>query len=114
MKKIVVCLLSVFMAVNVFSQEKTTVYCEMVGSGLFKLRISVDYGDRSMWQGRTVITDENGNVEKFNSMIDALNYMNTKGCEFVNAYAIGNAQNGYVYHYLLKKEIDVKLETPQE
>jgi hypothetical protein len=41
---------------------------------------------------------------KFNSMIDAMNFMGTQGWEFVQAYVMtDNNQN--VRHWLLKKEI---------
>jgi hypothetical protein len=37
-------------------------------------------------------------------MIDALNFMGKGGWEFVQAYTVGNAQSGYIYHFLLKKQ----------
>ena len=39
---------------------------------------------------------------KFNSMIDALNFFNTYGYKFVNAYVI-TIGNQNVYHFLLEK-----------
>lgn len=42
---------------------------------------------------------------KFNSMIDALNYMGTQGWEFVQAYAI-TMGNTNVYHFLMKRNLE--------
>jgi len=84
-------------------------YCEIVGTqGLFstKLTIMIDYGQKTnFWKPQNnMLTSEEGKPIKFNSMIDVLNLMHSEGWEFVNAYAIGDAQKGYVYHWLLKKK----------
>jgi hypothetical protein len=99
-----------------FAQTDTTTvkpheqYCMVLAtSKLFstKVTVSVDFGqETSFWRyndGR--IKDEQGKVVNFNSVIDALNFMATKGWLFVNAYAITvSGQN--VYHYVMRKPID--------
>ena len=91
---------------------KNYVYCEILGTGsLFstKVKIDIDYGQEvSFWNQDRRLKDENGKSVKFNSMVDALNYMGTLGWEFVQAYVVtvpsmGGQQN--VYHWLLKREL---------
>lgn len=82
------------------------VYCQIVGTTkLFsrEVTIAIDYGqERSYWSDNR-LKDENGKVQSFNSMIDALNYMGVQGWEFVQAHAI-TIGNQNVYHYLLKRK----------
>jgi len=81
------------------------IYCQIVGTAkLFsrEVTISIDYGqERSFWKDNR-LKDENGKIQSFNSMVDALNYMGNQGWEFVEAYVI-TFGNQNVYHYLLKK-----------
>lgn len=49
--------------------------------------------------------DQTGKVTSFNSMVDALNYMGTKGWVFEQAYIV-TTSNQNVYHWLLKKKIE--------
>jgi len=117
MKKILFVLAFAFIGQQVFSQTVNDVpikdidvaYVQIVGYSKLmstKLNIQIDFGqETSIWTkgAKTVVRDVNGKIMKFNSMIDALNFMNNNGYEFETAYAfaIGN-QN--VYHYLLKKQ----------
>ncbi len=89
-------------------EEIEVEYIQIVGtSKLFskKVTIQIDFGQsvKFLSTGKeTQIKDVNGKLQKFNSMIDALNFSDNYGYEFVQAYAfaVGN-QN--VYHYLMKK-----------
>lgn len=83
-------------------------FVQIVGtSKLFskKVTIQIDFGQNVKFfsSGKeTQIKGENGKRKKFNSMIDALNFMSQNGYDFVQAYAFAvNNQN--VYHYLLEK-----------
>lgn len=69
-----------------------------------KVTIQLDFGQRNKRFDLkdTQVYDEEGSLLKFNSMIDALNFMAANGYEFVNAYAITTG-NTNVYHYLLRK-----------
>jgi len=116
MKKLLFVLTLAFIGSQVFSQTVNDVpikdidvaYVQIVGYSKLmstKLNISIDFGQATnIWTkgAKTVVKDENGKMMKFNSMIDALNFMNDNGYKFETAYAfaIGN-QN--VYHFLLKK-----------
>jgi hypothetical protein len=83
-------------------------YIQIVGTSRFmsnKVNVEIDFGQHSKFFSsgkQTQIKDENGSLMKFNSMIDALNFMNETGYEFVQAYAIAvDSQN--VHHYLMRK-----------
>ena len=85
-------------------------YCEIVGTGKFmsfKVNIQIDYGQVfNMKETKSrILVDENGKQLVFNSMVDAMNVMGSYGWEFVQAYAVGDAKDGYVYHWLLKKDL---------
>lgn len=64
-----------------------------------KLNISVDYGQEKVGQ----LKDKSGNLNQFNSMIDALNFMSKNGYDFVSIdnEKIGDKQ--YLYRYIMKK-----------
>ena len=105
-----VCYVSSFSQTTTDSIKSKFMYCEIVGTGsLFstKVKIEIDYGQEvSFWNqsdGRT-LKDDSGKAIKFNSMVDALNYMGTQGWEFVQAYVV-LVSNQNVYHWLLKQEI---------
>lgn len=86
--------------------ESTYVYCELVGTQKFlstEVTISVDYGQQRRFFQDNRLKDETGNVQSFNSMVDALNYMGSFGWEFVQAYVVTVGQQN-VYHWLLKKK----------
>lgn len=85
---------------------RTEEYCLIVGtSQLFstKVIISIDYGQEARGWGSRNITDSNGELMKFNSMIDALSYMNGFGWEFVSAYPMMSGQ-GTCYHFLMRRK----------
>src|SRR6056297_875661 len=67
--------------------------------------IKIDFGqENKYWSNKnTVVKDGDGKKMDFNSMIDALNFMNQNGYEFVQAYAF-SVNNQNVYHYLMKKK----------
>ncbi|GHT06920.1 hypothetical protein AGMMS49525_15690 [Bacteroidia bacterium] len=110
-------------------EPKYYVYCELFGETaqkLFKISTAVvvkaNFGQK---RKATVViggsggagagfgeylTDENGEKIKFNSMIDALNYMGLQGWEFVQTYSTAVVgTKGLQLVWLLKKEI-----TPEE
>jgi len=116
MNKTFCILVCVFISVSMFGQTNAdsisikASYCEIVGTqALFtrKLTISIDYGqDKGSFFKPTDsrLRGEDGEPIKFNSMIDVLNVMQKEGWDFVTAYVVGNAQSGYVYHWLLKRK----------
>jgi hypothetical protein len=107
-------MLSVSLFSNLFAQgnnEKYS-YCQLVGTSNLlgtKVTVIIDYGQEMKWFKDHRLKDETGKPVKFNSMIDALNYMASSGWEHVQAYAI-TIGNSNVYHHLLKRRIE---ETPE-
>jgi len=82
-------------------------YCELIGfnKSLFgqKIIVTVDYGQKfSPFKSQLIIGPNNKPVV-FNTMIDALNFMENNGWEYVNNFAV-SAGNSSVYHYLLRKK----------
>lgn len=113
MKKVVMFLIMsmCMMATFAQSENENRVYCELVGSsGMFssKVKVTVDFGqETSFWKGDKdqQLVDSEGKDIKFNSMVDAMNFMGKNGWKFIQAYTIGDGKNGYVYRWLLYKDV---------
>lgn len=103
-------LVLMFISMSAIAQESYKVFCELLGTGkLFsnKVTVTVDFGqETSFWLGASnqYLVDDNGKAIKFNSMVDAMNYMGKRGWEFEQAYVV-TIGNQNVYHWLLSKEI---------
>lgn len=87
-------------------------YCEVksvisVGSSLPS--VSIDFGDSPVyasWKkltGLCVLVDENGKWLSFNSLVDAANFMSSKGWTFVQAYTTEERSQNTV-HWIFCKE----------
>lgn len=87
---------------------RTEEYCMILGTYRWlsnSVEISIDFGQFvPLFKNKDFLRDSNGDKIKFNSMIDALNYMNGYGWEFVNAYAV-TISNQNVYHWVLRRKI---------
>jgi len=81
-----------------------------------KVKVSIDFGQSTSWLGgmnESMIVDKNGKEIKFNSMIDAMNYLGQFGWRFAQAYVVPSGSgskdsssiSGNVYWLLFK---DVK------
>ncbi len=99
----------VFTAISSFAQTDTTKieqYCTVVATPRMlssRVTIDIDYGERrSIWNDNRV-KDEEGKVKKFNSVIDALNFMGNSGWSLVNAFPVTTGNNVFVYHYVFRK-----------
>lgn len=102
--------LFLLVASSTFAQDATPVeqYCELVAQGrLFsrKVTIDVDFGEeRKFFSGDTRMKDEvSGKIKKFNSVVDAINYMGAEGWTLVNAFPITEGSGPMVYHFYFKK-----------
>ena len=72
-----------------------------------KVNVDLDFGQTTTFfsQARQrQITDESGKLKKFDSVIDALHFLNARGWSFVAAYPMNSSQ-GQCYHYLMKRPI---------
>lgn len=103
-------LMLMFISMSTMAQKPYKVFCELLGTGkLFsnKVTVTVDFGqETSFWLGASnqYLVDDNGKAIKFNSMVDAMNYMGKRGWEFEQAYVV-TIGNQNVYHWLLSKEV---------
>jgi hypothetical protein len=84
-------------------------YCMVMATSKFlstKVTITVDFGQETHLFKfvDTRVKDEAGKVVAFNSTIDALNYMASRGWVFVNAYVITTSGQN-VYHYVMKRDL---------
>jgi hypothetical protein len=90
-------------------------YIELVGSQKlmsFEVNVFVDYGQKTQLFGKvqTIRDDSKGTFangtgmnKDFKSMIDALNFFNSRGWEYVNQYVVTSTSTN-VYHILLKRK----------
>src|ERR1700686_2492362 len=96
MKKIIIIAITFFASLTSFSQNDNTKieqYCEVAATPrLLSNRVTIDinYGEeKSIWKDTRLKTDE-GKLKKFNTVIDALNYMGKDGWIFINAFPVYN------------------------
>lgn len=82
-------------------------YIQLIGvnKSMFgvKIEIYVDYGQKAKFMKADNMKDDSGNAMKFNSMVDALNFMKKNGWEYVD-YTESVINNKLKYVYLLKKQ----------
>ena len=82
-------------------------YIEMVGQSkilsLTKIKIVIDYGQDFSWKTQAVKSADGKNAA-FNSIVDALNFLDANGWEYVNNYVIQASSGELTYKYLLRKK----------
>jgi hypothetical protein len=73
-----------------------------------KVNIDIDYGSpRKLFSFKdNRVKDENGKAKKFNTAVEALNYMSSQGWKLVNAFTITEG-GAAVIRYILKRDIEV-------
>lgn len=90
--------------------KRTEEYCMVVATSNLlgtKVSISVDKGQEvKLFRNTGAVKDDEGKLKKFNTVVDALNYMNEDGWEFVDAYSVAVGQQN-VYHYMMKRAAEV-------
>lgn len=107
MKKLMFLIL-IFVSFNSFAQDSTKVeqYCRLVAFNKLlsaKVNIDVDFGDeRKFFRDNRLRDEETGKLKKFNTVIDALNYMGAQGWTLVNAFPVFDGSNS-TFHYYFKK-----------
>jgi len=112
MKKFLIIFLISLFSTNLFSQEveTKTIYCELVGTStlLGKVVVEIDMGENKGFLNLNtsyIVDEETGKAIKFNSMVDAMNFMGENGWEFASAYVVyDNPTN--VYHWLLTQKVE--------
>jgi hypothetical protein len=85
---------------------KVEQYCQLIATPRLlsnKVTIDIDFGDeKSFWRDNRLKTD-GGKLKKFNTIIDAMNYMGREGWIFINAYPVRMAETE-IYHFAFKKQ----------
>lgn len=86
--------------------SKVEQYCQVIAKPRLlsnKVTIDIDFGDEKSFWRDTRLKTEAGKIRKFNTIIDALNYMGREGWVFINAFPvrIGEAET---YHFAFKKQ----------
>ncbi|WP_208394695.1 hypothetical protein [Mucilaginibacter gilvus] len=69
-----------------------------------KVTIDVDFGDEKNYWTETRIKTLEGKVKKFNTIIDAMNYMGRLGWSFINAYPV-RTYTTEIFHFAFKRLI---------
>ena len=108
MKNIIIISIILLSSFQTFAQrdeDKVEQYAEVIATPRLlsaRVTIDIDYGEeRSIWKDNRLRTDE-GKLKKFNTVVDALNYMGRDGWVLVNAFPY-TAGSTSVYHYVFKK-----------
>ena len=77
-----------------------------------KVKVSIDFGQSTSWlfsMSESRLVDKNGKEIKFNSMIDALNYLTQFGWRFAQAYVVPRGSRdevGGTTYWILYKDVD--------
>ncbi len=109
MKKLLIISIVLFGSVVSKAQADTSKveqYCQVIATPRLlsnKVTIDIDFGDeKSIWRDNRLKTD-GGKLKKFNTVIDALNYMGKSGWVFINAYPVRMGETE-IYHFAFKKQ----------
>ena len=92
----------------VYENATIEVFCDLVSTKKFlgtEESITINYGNRdSLWLDQKIQILTASELKKYNSIIDALNYMGNEGWKTISSYS--TSYNSYIVeHYILKKEI---------
>ncbi len=86
--------------------SKAEQYCQLIATPRLlsnKVTIDIDFGEeKSFWRDTRLKTDD-GKTKKFNTIIDAMNYMGKNGWIFINAYPVRIGETE-IYHFAFKKQ----------
>lgn len=108
MKKVIILSIILLTAYASFAQTDTSTieqYCQVIATPRLlsnKVTISIDFGEEKSFWSDNRIKNMDGKLKKFNTVIDALNFMGREGWSFINAYPVKNGDTE-VYHFGFKK-----------
>lgn len=96
--------------VNINELEDVKVVQLVVRGNLFsrKVLITVDYGQLIKWGSNrgSVVTDRKGDLMKFNSNIDAVNFLENNGWRLFDINSTGNPDSTPVTSYFFRRTSD--------
>jgi hypothetical protein len=103
---IAVVLMSSIISVAQTDTSKVEQYCQVIATPKLlsnRVTIDIDFGEeKSFWRDTRLKTD-GGKIRKFNTIIDALNYMGKEGWIFINAFPVRMGETE-IYHFAFKKQ----------
>jgi hypothetical protein len=111
-KKIVFLSMVLLCAIAVHAQADTSrieQYCQLIATQRIlsnKVTIDIDFGEEKSFWRDTRLTNYDGKIKKFNTIIDAMNYMGKEGWLFVNAYPVHLAGTE-IFHFAFKKQFPI-------
>jgi hypothetical protein len=109
MKKIFVLIFIQMLVIVSFAQTDTTKieqYCQIIVTPKIfsnKVTIDVDFGEEKSFWADNRLRAYDGKFQKFNTVVDALNFMGKEGWIFINAYPVFNG-NTDIYHFAFRKQ----------
>jgi hypothetical protein len=86
--------------------SKVEQYCQIIATPRLlsnKVTIDIDMGEEKSFWRDSRLKAYDGRLKKFNTIIDALNYMGKDGWVFVNAYPVQNGTTE-IFHFAFKKQ----------
>ena len=86
--------------------SKVEQYCQLIVTQRLlsnKVTIDLDFGEEKNFWRDTRLKTSDGKIKKFNTVIDAMNYMGVAGWIFLNAYPVRTGESE-VYHFAFKKQ----------
>ena len=107
-KLVIICLISASSLLSKAQSDNSRIeqYCQLIVTQRLlsnKVTIDLDYGDeKSYWNDNRMKTPD-GKLKKFNTVIDAMNFMGMAGWTFINAYPVrtGDSED---FHFAFKKQ----------
>ena len=108
MKRTFILYLALFISLASFAQADTSKveqYCQVIASPKLlsnKVTIDIDFGEEKSFWRDTRLKTEAGGIKKFNTIIDALNYLGSEGWIFINAFPVRMGETE-IYHFAFKK-----------
>lgn len=67
-----------------------------------KVTIDIDFGDEKNFWTDTRLRTWEGKIKKFNTIIDAMNFMGREGWSFINAYPVRYGDSE-IFHFAFRK-----------
>jgi len=108
MKKTIYIGLFLFLCYPSIAQTDTSKieqYCQIIATPRLlsnKVNIDIDFGEEKSFWRDTGLKTYDGKFKKFDTIIDALNFMGKEGWTFINAYPVRNNEIE-IFHFGFKK-----------
>jgi hypothetical protein len=109
MKKVI--LMSIVILSSIVSNAQTDSskieqYCQVIATPRLlsnKVTIDIDFGEEKSFWRDTRLKTEAGKIRKFNTIIDAMNYMGKEGWIFINAFPVRMGETE-IFHFAFKRQ----------